>query len=61
MAIAETEADKTPTKLLKTQHEGMEESMPDEAEKDKDYFIWNVQSNREDNRQEIINFILSHG
>lgn len=47
MAIAETKADKTPTKLLKTQHEGMEESLPDEVEKDKDYFIWNVQSKRE--------------
>lgn len=49
MAIAETKADKTPTKLLKTQHEGMEESMPDEVKRDKDYLIWKVQSNREDN------------
>lgn len=55
MAIADTKADKTPTKLLKTEHEGMEESMPDEVEKDKDYLIWNVQSNREDKR-ELISF-----
>lgn len=55
MAIADTKADKIPTKLLKTEHEGREESMPDEVEKDKDYLIWNVQSNREDKR-ELISF-----
>lgn len=49
MTIAETKADETPTKLLKTQHEGMEESMPDEVKRYKDYLIWKLQSNREDN------------
>lgn len=50
MPIAEAKAHKTPTKLLKTQHEGMEDSTPDEVKKDKYYFIWKVQSNREDIR-----------
>jgi len=33
MAIAETKPNKSPTKLLKTQHGGMGESMPDEVKK----------------------------